>query len=80
MNCDCISRVDEQLAAQNFALDTSFVLGENLSLTGVVLSVGTHWKDPAKKVRGKRPPTIAVTFCPFCGERVGDVLARGTDE
>jgi hypothetical protein len=69
MNCDCITRIDEQLAKQNFALDTSFLFGKNLSLTAVTLSVGTHWKDSSKKIRGKKPPTIVVTFCPFCGER-----------
>lgn len=69
MNCDCIPRIDEKLAEQNFALDTSFLLGENLSLSGVTLSVGTHWKDSSKKVRGKKPPTIVVTFCPFCGKK-----------
>jgi hypothetical protein len=69
MNCDCITRIDEQLAKQNFALDTSFLLGKNLSLTAVTLSVGTHWKDSSKKIRGKKPPTIVVSFCPFCGER-----------
>jgi hypothetical protein len=59
MNCDCIA----------FALDTSFLLGENLSISTETLSVGTHWKDSSKKIRGKKPPTIVVTFCPFCGKR-----------
>lgn len=58
MNCDCVERIDEKLADQNFALDTTFLLGNDLSLSAITLSVGTHWKDPAKKVRGKKPPTI----------------------
>lgn len=69
MNCDCVERIDEKLAEQNFALDVSFLLGHDLSLTATTLSVGTHWKDPSKKIRGKKPPTIVVTFCPFCGVR-----------
>lgn len=69
MNCDCIAGIDEKLAGQNFALDTSFLLGEDLSLSAITLSIGTHWKDPSKKVRGKKPPTIIVTFCPFCGKK-----------
>jgi hypothetical protein len=72
MNCDCIAGIDEKLADQNFALDTSFLLGENLSLSAVTLSVGTHWKDESKKIRGKKPPTIVVTFCPFCGKKATD--------
>lgn len=72
MDCDCIKRINDQLAEQNFALDTSFLLGKNLSLSAVTLSVGTHWKDPSKKVRGKKPPTIVITFCPFCGKKAND--------
>lgn len=68
MNCNCIQRIDEQLAEQNFALDVSFLLSESLSLSATTLSVTTHWKDPSKKIRGKKPPTIVVTFCPFCGK------------
>ena len=70
MQCDCIQRIDEKLAEQNFALDVSFLLGENLSLMSTTLSVSTHWKDSSKKIRGKKPPTIVVTFCPFCGTKV----------
>jgi hypothetical protein len=69
MNCDCITRIDEKLAEQNFALDVAFLLGKDLSLSATTLSVGTHWKDSSKKVRGKKPPTIVVTFCPFCGKK-----------
>jgi hypothetical protein len=69
MNCDCIRRIDDKLAEQNFELDVSFLLGEKLSTMAVTLSIGTHWKDSEKKVRGKKPPTIVVTFCPFCGVR-----------
>jgi hypothetical protein len=72
MNCDCIAKIDEKLAEQNIALDTSFLLGKNLNLSDVTLSVGTLWKDPSKKVRGKKPPTIVVTFCPFCGKKAQD--------
>ncbi len=72
MNCDCIQRIDEKLAEQNYALDTSFLLSKNLSLTAVMLSVCTHWKDSTKKIRGKKPPTIIVTFCPFCGKKAAE--------
>jgi hypothetical protein len=77
MNCDCISRIDDQLAEQNFALDVSFLLSKDLSLSASTLSVGTHWKDSSKKVRGKNPPKIPVTFCPFCGVKANDDLPEG---
>lgn len=67
MNCDCITKVNEKLAEMNMALNTSFILGKNLNLTGQTLCIGTHWKDESKKVRGKKPTTITVNYCPFCG-------------
>lgn len=69
MNCDCIAQVNQLYADQNLALNTVFTLGKNLSLSGSSLGIGTHWKDESKKVRGKKPPTILVAFCPFCGKK-----------
>ena len=66
MNCDCITRVNEMLAEQNLELDSNFMFPK----MNQELSISTHWKDPTKKVRGKKPTTILVTFCPFCGVKV----------
>ena len=67
MTCDCIENIDAKLAEQNLALDVSFI---NVMTTfDATLSISTHWKDSSKRVRGKKPTTIIVTFCPFCGER-----------
>lgn len=65
MNCDCIKRVNEKLADQNLALDVSFVLNPKQAYDS--LSISTHWKDSSKKVRGKKPTSILVSYCPFCG-------------
>jgi hypothetical protein len=69
MNCDCIATVNEKLAEMNLALDTSIVLGKDMATADGFLTISTHWKDSSKKVRGKKPTTIIVTFCPFCGTR-----------
>jgi hypothetical protein len=69
MNCDCITTIDEKLAAQNLALDTMLILRNG---GGVTLSMGTHWKDPARKPRGKKPTNLVVNFCPFCGTAAKD--------
>ena len=65
MNCDCIKMVDEKLAEENLALDTMIILSNP---GGVTLSISTHWKDAGKKPRSKKPKTILVNFCPFCGK------------
>ncbi len=66
MTCDCIKLVDEKLAEQNLALDTSFTLGKGT--VGQILTLSTHWKDETKKARGKKPTTLVCNFCPFCGK------------
>lgn len=65
MNCDCITQINEQLAEQNMELD----VGTTTTFDGV-LRIGTHWKDPSKKIRGKKLIAIRVTVCPFCGTKV----------
>lgn len=69
MNCDCIETVNKKLSEMNLALDTSIVFGKDMSTADGYLTISTHWKDSSKKVRGKKPTTIIVTFCPFCGKR-----------
>lgn len=65
MNCDCITQINKKLAEQNLELDVIFV---NIMTTfDASLGIGTHWKDSNKKIRGKKPTSILVTFCPFCG-------------
>lgn len=68
MNCDCITRVDKKLADQNLALDVTFILDSKNAYN--TLSISTHWKDSSKKVRGKKPTSILVSYCPFCGKKV----------
>lgn len=68
MNCDCIKRINEKLAEQNLELDTSIV-GIMSPKPAIMLYVSTHWKDSTKKVRGKRPATVIVSHCPFCGKK-----------
>lgn len=65
MNCDCIKVIDEKLAEENLALDTMIIFSNPVSVT---LALSTHWIDKAKKPRGKKPKTIIVNFCPFCGK------------
>lgn len=68
MNCDCITRINEKLAEQNMELNT-FIVGITSPQPYTTVGVSTRWKDSTKKVRGKKPTTILVTFCPFCGKK-----------
>lgn len=76
MKCDCIETVNEKLAEQNLALDTSFVFSKGMKTGSAELTISTHWKDAAKKQRGKKPTTIIVTFCPFCGTRADGLTEK----
>jgi hypothetical protein len=67
MICDCIKSVNEKLADMNLALDVSIMFSEDMRVATDSLTISTHWKDPTKKPRGKKPTTIMVTYCPFCG-------------
>lgn len=78
MNCDCITTIDAKLAEQNLALDVSFI--NIMSTFDATLSISTHWKDSSKKVRGKKPTTILVTFCPFCGVRAAKRATKDDSE
>jgi hypothetical protein len=73
MNCDCITRVNKKLEDQNLALSVSFVFSNNISKATDMLSIATHWKDSSKKPRGKKPTSILVSYCPFCGKKAKQV-------
>lgn len=66
MACACISDVSNMLRERNAALVTTMFANPER----VVMST---YKIDSKK-RGKTPSMIA-TYCPFCGERYGDVSA-----
>lgn len=67
MNCDCVTRINEQLAEENMALNTSVLFDDKMQIS-VSLGIGTHWIDSSKKPRGKKLTTVMVSLCPFCGK------------
>lgn len=67
MNCDCIEKVNEKLAAAGYEykVDVSLVFDSEMN-TDSRLAIQTYWNDPLKRGR-KKPPSMLCTFCPFCG-------------
>lgn len=62
--CECRNRINEALAPKNARLAYGFTLGEgSMNLSPPLIET--------EKIssRGKRPPVVMATFCPFCGER-----------
>lgn len=64
--CDCVSRVNEGLKADNtrIALSVSIV---NQSLVER-LSIETELVE--KRRVGKKPVRLFASYCPFCGEKL----------
>lgn len=65
--CDCIDKINEQLADQNAALDIPYII--NIKTGKQILPHVTKvvcYKFDSKK-RSKIPHVLA-RFCPFCGQ------------
>jgi hypothetical protein len=67
--CDCITKLDEHLAAHNSRLQVSF-LNE-----GGHLVERPHIGTEKINKRDRRSMGAVPSFCPFCGERYGSEAA-----
>jgi hypothetical protein len=63
--CNCAEEINVKLADMNLRLVGAFILSKDMELT-YKLCVATEKIDT--KIR-KNPPSVTVTFCPFCGEK-----------
>ena len=64
--CDCLKRVNEQLAPYNGKVATGFIITDELGVEMRVL-IATEKVDKAKR---KPLPPLTAAFCPFCGAEV----------
>lgn len=60
--CQCIKLVNEKLADYNGKLETNWLDNPPRALISVSKVVP----------RGKKPPYMTATFCPFCGAKYRD--------
>jgi hypothetical protein len=61
--CECRARIDASLEAKNARLAAGFVhKGATLELSPPLIEL--------EKInpRGKKPPILMASYCPFCGE------------
>lgn len=68
MNCECVEKVNKKLAdaGHKYKLSMSLVFDSKMDVE-CRLAIETCWVDQTK--RGKKPPSMLCTFCPFCGKR-----------
>lgn len=68
--CDCITKVDQQLAEHNTRLSVGFAIVNNTMTARVLLKT-------TKVNPGSRKPlmTVSAMFCPFCGKKQVDEKA-----
>lgn len=71
MNCDCVDKVNQRLAAagHEYKLAVSLVFDDKMNVA-TRLALPTVWNDTTKRKR-KSPPTMLCTLCPFCGTPAG---------
>jgi len=62
--CDCLSKIDANLAEHNGRLAVALTLSKDLKIIGARLLIATEKIDKAKR---KRLPAVMASFCPFCG-------------
>lgn len=67
MPCDCMDKADAVLAGYNAKLVRTFpLLGPRLEAPTLALE---------KVGKGKRPPVLKASFCPFCGVKYPTMVA-----
>ena len=65
--CECREKINKKLAEKNARIAGGFMLG------GSTMTVTPPMIETEKLVpRGKRPPIVLATYCPFCGEKFKD--------
>lgn len=62
--CDCIEKIDAELAGRNTRIRQAFVIGSgSLDLSGALIQT-----EQVETGRGKeKAVNLHATFCPFCG-------------
>lgn len=60
MTCNCLTELDDKLAAYNGVMEVTFSATGRTYPTIMVSKINP---------RGKRPPCAIPTFCPFCGTK-----------
>lgn len=73
MKCKCLTEVDQKLKEKGFRLSKKLVMyqidDQSLSLN-LVIGWPLERLDDAR-LRDKDPLTMQMSFCPFCGEKLG---------
>lgn len=69
MNCQCLSKIDAKLKAQNLELTGCIYVMPEFKRTPVI---ACGWIDRDKAPKGKRnsPPPMIASHCPFCGRKI----------
>jgi hypothetical protein len=73
--CDCRKRINESLAPKNARLAYGFTIGNG------AMDISPPLIELEKIApRGKKPPILMATFCPFCGEKLSSDENRGGND
>lgn len=67
--CNCMTDIDNMLKEHNGRLCATIALAGNMPVYPTIM---------VEKIvpRGKKPPAVVPTFCPFCGEKYAKTEAE----
>jgi hypothetical protein len=67
--CRCHSEIDAKLEPLNGRLATGFSIAKGAPV-GATMQLSLLMQVEKIAPRGKKPPQVLPTFCPFCGEKL----------
>lgn len=73
--CDCVARVNKELAKHFAELDL-FLIGPQVPLIAATVRPNRVMRDGAIKAMKRKPTHIIPNYCPFCGERIPEDVAK----
>ena len=75
--CDCVKRVNKELAKEFAELDL-FVIGPHVPLIAATIRPNRVYKSGLVKAMKPKRTYIVPNYCPFCGEAIPDDHSRAT--
>jgi len=79
--CDCVAKVNEQLADHNTVLEEVAVVSMTKpGMRSSMLITTSRLRTSTQNERRSKVKKVMPSFCPFCGEKIDRRLKSGAEE